>query len=91
MAGAQPVSLLARIAAIEQRLGPSGPYAVLIHVCQDGTSVTICWLGREHEHTTLSAYRARFPDGVGCIERWYVMGDAEEQPHRMSAQWAARG
>ncbi len=86
------MSLIARLAALEQRLGSSSdPYAVLVHVCPDGTSVTICRLGREHEHTTLNAYRAAFPDGVGCIERWYVMGGAVEQPDRMSARWAARG
>ncbi len=85
------MSLSARLVAVERRQGPAGPYAVLIHCHDDGTTATVCRVGRDHEHMTLNEYRAAFPDGVGCIERWYHLGDSEAQPDRMSARWAARG
>ena len=82
------MTLLARLAALEARhpaIEALRPFAVLLLVCDDGTSVSVCY-PLPHARTdtmTLREYRQRFGETYRSREQWVILNDAEPSEDRL--------
>ena len=89
------MSLLSRLVALEARhpaIDQIRPFAVLVFVCDDGTTVSVCYPlpAARTDTMTMTEYRQHFGETYQRQERWTIASNAEPIEDRLCTHWPHR-